>query len=87
VSNKPHMRVAPENYWRNVFHDDCSQRGGGIMKRYPHSLTIEDGSKLQLFECLHCGERCYAGLNAGRHVTVREVPAEHQNIVAWEVKP
>lgn len=69
------MQISPENYWREVWHCDCVPgRGNGIMKRQNHYMAIEDGSTLRLFECLHCGEKCYAGLDAQRRVKV--VPYE-----------
>lgn len=62
------MRVLPENYWREVWHDaecrsPCYHRN--------EFLTIEDGSRLRLYECVRCSTKVFAGLDARRHVVHR----------------
>ena len=61
-------RVMPENNWREVWHDGCPKRGP--MKRLVE-FRIEDGSMLWLYECLGCGVRVYAGLDAKRTIVTR----------------
>jgi hypothetical protein len=41
------------------------------MKRHDQHITIEDGSRLYLFECLHCGAKAHAGIDANRFVVVK----------------
>lgn len=67
------VRVIPENYWREVWHDGCPNRGP--MRRLSGTLTIEDGSVLRLYECLGCPVRTYAGLDTKRRVVTRPAPA------------
>jgi hypothetical protein len=64
-------RISPEHGWRRVWHDPPCR---GPMKRHRETLTIEDGSVLDLYECLACGVRCYAGLDAQRRVVTRVAP-------------
>ena len=63
------VRVRPENFWREVWHEDCPERGP--MVRLAGRLTIDDGTVLREYECLGCGVRCYAGLDANRFVVTR----------------
>lgn len=63
------VRVLPENFWREVWHDGCARRGMMIERK--ERITIEDGSVLRLWECLMCGARCFAGLNAKRVIVTR----------------
>lgn len=73
-------QIAPENFFSRVFHTNCPKwmdgypkrnLTSGVMLRHLAHVTIEDGSHLRLWECLHCGVKCYAGLDASRRVTVR----------------
>lgn len=68
----PLPEISPESFWRDVFHVDCPEPPRcGIMKHLPDRLPIEDGSVLRGFECLNCGARLFAGLDAGRRVVRR----------------
>lgn len=62
------LRISPENFWREVWHlAPCR----GPMKRLSDRLMIEDGSELRGYECMGCGVKCFAGLDAKRYVTTR----------------
>jgi hypothetical protein len=72
VASEP-VRVNPENYWRDVWHANCPERGP--MKHHRHDfITLEDGATLIAFECMGCGAWCYAGLDAQRYVVSRPHP-------------
>jgi hypothetical protein len=62
------MRVTPENFWREVWHDAECRSPCYHRNEY---LTIEDGSALRLYECVKCGTKVYAGLDSQRRVTHR----------------
>lgn len=72
------IQMAPKCLW----HTNCpkwmpeshhGQNTSAIMREvHPlQSIEIDDGSKLWLVECLHCGVKCFIGHDASRRVTVR----------------
>jgi hypothetical protein len=68
------VQAWPENHWRQVWHLHCPKRGP--MKRQPETMTIEDGSVLDRYECLGCGATCFAGLDKSWRIINRPVPLE-----------
>lgn len=83
IEQSPHdkpdnkIRVMPENYWRDVWHENCEINGrqrAMPMLHLKDRLTIEDGSELRLYECTNCHARVFAGLDANRFVVTREAP-------------
>lgn len=68
------MEIEFENHMMRAFHIGCPKsKYGGIMKWGPKSdfITIEDGSELNMIECLHCGQKCYAGIDK-KHIIRRQ---------------
>lgn len=67
------LKVWPENFWRDVWHDAPCR---GIMKhhnQFRHVREEEDINVLRLFECMTCGTTFYAGLNKDRRIVVEAV--------------
>lgn len=69
----PRVQIDPEDHWRYVWHRRCPKRGP--MKRLADKHTLGDGSVLCAYECLMCGVKCFAGLDAQRRVVTRQYPS------------
>lgn len=72
------MQISPENFFSRCWHTNCPAWLGGnrhpssaVMRRLKGELTIEDGSTLLLWECLSCGGKVYAGVDATRAIVTR----------------
>jgi hypothetical protein len=65
-ADNPYRHVEYESH-RRVWHVDDRYP----MKMLSDELEIEDGSKLQLYECTHCQFRAFAGLDSKRRIIVR----------------
>jgi hypothetical protein len=65
------MLVELENYCTRGWHVGCTKTPfQGVMKRLNEWKKLDDGEKIPAWKCMHCGEKCYAGVNNKRQIVV-----------------
>lgn len=70
------MRMTYDIPGRGMFHIDCKKSGAGIMKNLHKSVPDKDGTVLNAYECLHCGEIGYYGIRNKTRVIVVKSESE-----------
>jgi len=69
------MRMTYDVPGRGMFHTDCKKSGSGIMKNL-HRTRDHEGTTLHAYECLHCGEIGYYGIQEKTRVIIVKSEAD-----------
>lgn len=64
------MRMTYDIPGRGMFHTDCKESPSGIMKDLNRNKEDGDGNTLHAYECLHCHEIGYYGIQEKTRVII-----------------